>query len=69
MKMYSGMEVYFHEFLTTALDRVEWGNFMPWLCYILAHSPRHSMDRRLVGPQNWSGNSDEETERERETQI
>jgi len=34
--------------------------------YILAHSPQHSMNRRLVGPQNWSGNRDEERERQRE---
>jgi len=51
-----------------ALDRVEWGNFMTWLCYILAHSPRQSWIGDWLGPRTGL-KTVMERERERRTEI
>jgi hypothetical protein len=54
MKAYKGVDVYIYIFVTSALVGGDWsasrpGRFTPgW-------SPRYPLDRRLVGPQSWSG--------------
>jgi hypothetical protein len=58
MKVYRGMEVYIHEFLTSALDGSEWsasrpGRFPP------RENPRYLLDRGLGGPQSQSGHGGE----------
>jgi len=51
------VEVQLHAFLTSVLEGGEWstshlGHFTPW-----GKSSEYPLDRRLVGPQSWSGHS------------
>jgi hypothetical protein len=41
--------------LTLALPRWRVGTFMPWPLYPQVKSPWYPLDRRLGGPQSWSG--------------
>jgi hypothetical protein len=55
MKVYGGVDVEIHIFLTSALVRREWsasrpGRFTPW-----PKSARYPLDRRLVEPRSRSG--------------
>jgi hypothetical protein len=60
MKVYGGVDVYIHTFLTLALAGGEWsascpGRFTPW-----ERAPHYPLDRRLGGPQSRSGGRGEE---------
>jgi hypothetical protein len=60
MKAYGGVDVYIHNFLTSALAGGEWSasrhdRFTPQ-----GKSPPYPLDRRLGGPQSWSGRRREE---------
>jgi hypothetical protein len=50
--MYWETEVKLHAFLTSILDVS--GQLLPW------ESTQYPLDRRLAGPQSWSGHSGEE---------
>jgi hypothetical protein len=52
MKMYMGVEVYLHFFLTTTVDGDEWS-----ASRLLGNVPWYASDRRLGGPQSQSGPS------------
>jgi len=56
------VEVQLHTFLTLALHGRWVVSFMPWLLYPQVNSPCCLLDRRLDGPQSWSGCSGRETE-------
>jgi hypothetical protein len=47
-------------FFTTALDRNEWSASRPFLFTPRGTSPRCPLDRRLGGPQSWSGHCEEQ---------
>jgi hypothetical protein len=59
MKLYWGLEIYLHAFLTLVLDGGEWsasrtGHFTP------RESPWYPLDRRFGGPSNRSGRGGKE---------
>jgi hypothetical protein len=61
MKAYGGMDLQIHIFLTSALAGGEWSvSFTPRSLYPRGKSPRYPLDRRLDGPQYWSGRRREE---------
>jgi hypothetical protein len=53
------MEAQLHAFLTSALDVGEWSDTPPGR-FTQRKSPWHPLDRRLGGPQNWTGGGGEE---------
>jgi hypothetical protein len=57
MKAYQGAEVFFHKIGT----RWKWVvNFTPWTLYPHGKNPWYLLDRRLGGPQSWSGHGGKE---------
>jgi hypothetical protein len=60
MKVYWGVEVKLTHFFHLS-TRWRWVvSFTPWPLYPQGRSPRYPLDRRLVGPQSWSGGGGEE---------
>jgi hypothetical protein len=55
MKVYGGVDVYNHIFLTSALDGGEWSAPRPCRFTPGERVPGFPLDRRLGGPQNRSG--------------
>jgi hypothetical protein len=55
MKMYGGMALYLHAFLTSVLDEGEWSASRPGRFITGETAPRYPLDRRLDGPQSLSG--------------
>jgi hypothetical protein len=49
-RMYSS-----YTFLTSVLDGVTWSAFRPGHALPLGNDPQYPLDRRLGGPQSWSG--------------
>jgi hypothetical protein len=62
MKTYGEMEVQFHAFLISALDKYEWSVQAPTALFLekLPPPPRYPLHRRLGGPQSRSGRYGEE---------
>jgi hypothetical protein len=56
MEAQEGEEVYSYSFTTSALDGDEWPASHPSRALPPGKEPRHPLDRRLGGPQSWSGN-------------
>jgi hypothetical protein len=55
MKVYEGMDVYIHIFLTLALVGGEWSSSHPGSFATGERSSRYPLDKRLGGPQSRSG--------------
>jgi len=53
------VDVQLHAFLTSAFDGGEWSASSPGR-FILGKRPQDPLDRRLGGPQGWSGRGGEE---------
>jgi hypothetical protein len=50
-----GEDVYYYSFLTSALNGGEWSASRPSRALPQGKDPRYPLDRRLGGPQSWSG--------------
>jgi len=59
MDMYGGVKLNLLALLSSELDGGEWSTAHP-SCYIQGKNPRYSLDRRLGGPQSWSGHGGKE---------
>jgi hypothetical protein len=59
VKIYVGVDVYIHVFLTSALSGGEWSASRV-ICFTPGKQPQYAMDRRMEGPQNRSGLQGEE---------
>jgi hypothetical protein len=55
MKAYGGVAVQIHVLLTSALVGGQWSSSRPCLFTARERGPRYPLDRRLSGPQGWSG--------------
>jgi hypothetical protein len=60
MKVFGGVDGYIHVFLTSALVGGEWSASRPGRFTPQGKNLRYPLDRRLGGPQNWSGRRGEE---------
>jgi hypothetical protein len=56
IKAYKGIEAWLHSFLTSALDGDEWSASRSGR-FALGKEPRYPFNRRLGGPQSWSGHN------------
>jgi hypothetical protein len=55
MKAYGGVDVYIYVFLTSALVGGEWSASRPGCFTPRRKSPQYPLNKRLSGPQSWSG--------------